>query len=264
MSAVPVGKRKQSRFEAEHHFYQLRDDITKLMLNDFGFDKDRYRKQIEKFREHRKNQPAIDEITARLEKRSDAFAKWFIDKECDAVLGILRTIQIEFSTGNSIHPTGAATLEEWKERRLHMDRAIGECFALKQEIQYIIRTLPVDINKFESYSERIDKQISLYRGTRQADNRFLSGPSLDAANANNFAFVYGCGNCNANGASNAGGVRPDFEGEKSKSVKTANSKTKGRIVPSADTDKYKLGNEREIAISPGAMPSVKTWGIPDT
>jgi hypothetical protein len=258
VSDVPVGKRKQSKFEAEHHFYQLRDDITKLMLNDFGFDKDRYHKQIEKFREHRKDQPNIDEITARLERRSDAFAKWFIDKECDAVLEILRTIQTEFSVGNSIHPTGEAGFEEWKERRLRMDRAIGGCFALKQEMQYIIRTLPVDINKFESYSNRIDKQIALYRGTRQADNRFLSGLPLNVANAYNFANANGNGNCNANNASNSNGVRPDFRGEKSKPVKSAGSKMKGKAVPSVETDKHKPGNGREIATSPGAMPSVTT------
>lgn len=218
MSGVPKGKQRESRFEAEHHFFKLRDDITSLMLNDFGFDKDRYKKKIEKFREFRKGEPNIDEIVARLERKSDSFAKWFIDKECDAVLEILRTIQTEFSVGNSIHPTGQAKLEEFKERRLHIDRAIGACFALKQEMQYIIRTLPVDIEKFESYAKRIDKQIALYRGTRQADNRFISGLPLNVANASNFANVNSNGNCNANNASNSNGVRPDFRGADSKTV----------------------------------------------
>lgn len=188
------------------------------MLNDFGFDKGRYKKKIEKFREFRKDEPNIDEIVARLERKSDAFTKWFIDKECDAVLEILRTIQTEFSAGNSIHPAGQAKLEEFKERRLHIDRAIGACFALKQEMQYIIRTLPVDIEKFESYAKRIDKQIALYRGTRQADNRFLSGLPLNVANASNFANVNSNGNCNANNASNSNGVRPDFRGADSKTA----------------------------------------------
>lgn len=262
MSSVPKGKQRESRFEAEHHFFKLRDDITKLMLNDFGFDKGRYQKQIEKYREWRKDQPNIDEITARFEKRSEAFVKWFIDKECDAVLEILRTIQTEFSVGNSIHPTGEAGLTEWKERRLHMDRAIGACFALKQEMQYIIRTLPVDIEKFESYAKRIDRQIALYRGTRQADNRFLSGLPLNVANASNFCNVNSNGNCNANNASNSNGVRPDFRGADSKTGKPAGSKMKGKKVPSAEADKQKPGNGREIVTSPGAMPQVTTERIP--
>ena len=44
---------------------------------------------------------------------------------------------------------------------------------MKQEINYVIRTLPVDKNKFERFGESIDKQIALYKGVRQSDNRFL-------------------------------------------------------------------------------------------
>ena len=54
-----------------------------------------------------------------------------------------------------------------------MNRAIGYCYALKQELNYIIRTLPVNINKFERFAEAIDKQIALYRGVRQSDNRLI-------------------------------------------------------------------------------------------
>ena len=54
-----------------------------------------------------------------------------------------------------------------------MNEAIGSCYMLKQEIQYIIRTLPVDMNKYERFDESINHQIKLYKGVRQADNRFL-------------------------------------------------------------------------------------------
>jgi hypothetical protein len=40
MSSVPKSKRSPTKFEAEHHFYILRDSITELMLMDFGFSEE--------------------------------------------------------------------------------------------------------------------------------------------------------------------------------------------------------------------------------
>ena len=39
--------------------------------------------------------------------------------------------------------------------------------------KYIIRTLPVDLNKFVRFDKAIDEQIALYKGVRQADNRLI-------------------------------------------------------------------------------------------
>lgn len=44
--SVPKGRRRQSRFEAQHHYYRLRDEVTLLMLQDFGFSEEKYRQQI--------------------------------------------------------------------------------------------------------------------------------------------------------------------------------------------------------------------------
>lgn len=54
-----------------------------------------------------------------------------------------------------------------------MNRAIGACYSLKQELQYVIYTLPTDVNKFTHLAEMIDEEIRLLKGIRQADNRFL-------------------------------------------------------------------------------------------
>lgn len=172
--SVPKGKRRQSRFEAQHHYYRLRDEVTLLMLQDFGFSREKYQKTIEFYRRSHQAAENPDEVVARYEKKADAFNKWFIDKECDAVLEILRTIECEFTQANSIYPSDTpAKLLEFVTRRRHMNNAIAECYVLKQEINYIIRTLPVDKNKFKRFGEAIDRQIALYKGVRQSDNRFL-------------------------------------------------------------------------------------------
>ena len=171
---VPAGRRKQSKFEAAHHFYKVRDEVTQLMLLDFGFNFEKYNLKIEKFREAHKAASNIDEVTERMKKRSEAFYNWFIDKECDALLEIMRKIECEFTCANSIYPSEtAAKVTEYCQRRAHLNEAIANCYALKQEIQYIIRTLPVDMNKFTRFAKAIDEQIALYKGVRQADNRFL-------------------------------------------------------------------------------------------
>ena len=180
--SVPKGKRKESKFEAQHHFYRLRADITNLMLLDFGFSEEKYRKSIERYRETHANAENVDEVVARYQKKCDCFNKWFIDRECSAVLEALQRIGIEFTIGNSIYPSETpAKVMEFCERRKHMDEAIAQCYVLKQELQYIISTLPVDINKYERVAVEIDRQIALYKGVRQSDNRLLKQKQNKAA-----------------------------------------------------------------------------------
>ena len=174
MSTTPKSKRSPTKFEAQHHFFELRDSVTTLMLLDFGFSQEKYNKKIDKYRDSHKSASNIDEVVERYKKKCDSFNKWFIDKECDTISDLLRTISIEFTKGNSIYPSEtAAKITEYCQRRKHINEAIAGCYALKQELQYVIRVLPVDINKFKTFSEKIDKQIALFKGVRQSDNRFL-------------------------------------------------------------------------------------------
>ena len=172
--SVPKGKRTESRFEAQHQFYKLRGEVTALVLNDFGFSEKKYREKMEKYRASHANDANIDGIVERWERKNESFKKWFIDEEARAILDILRTIEREFTVGNSVFPSETpAKLMEFLVRRWHMNRAIGLCFTLKQELQYVIRTLPVDVNKYERFAVAIDRQIALYKGVRLADNRLI-------------------------------------------------------------------------------------------
>ena len=174
MSNVPASRRKESRFEAQHHFYKLRDEVTQLMINDFGFSAEKYQASIEKYRSSHRSSDNADLVVERWKRKYDAFNRWFIDKECDAILSILRNIESEFTFGNSIYPSETpAKTEEYLERRKHINAAISNCYVLKQEINYVIRTLPVDLNKYTRFAEAIDQQVALYKGVRQADNKFL-------------------------------------------------------------------------------------------
>ena len=174
MSSVPKSRRKSTNFETRHHFIKLRNNVTVLILNDFGFSKEKYYKQIEKFREWHANDENVDKQVARMKMKCESFDKWFVDEEAHAILDIMRRMEEAFTVGNSIYPSDTpAKLIEFLQRRWYMNKAIGLCYTLKQEINYVIRTLPVDINKYEAFDTAINEQIALFKGVRKADNKLI-------------------------------------------------------------------------------------------
>ena len=93
MSNAPLSRRKPSPFQAQHNFYNLRDEVTTLILLDFGFSKEKYDARIERYRTNHASAVNVDEVVERYKRKADAFNKRFIDSESDAVLSILRDIE---------------------------------------------------------------------------------------------------------------------------------------------------------------------------
>jgi hypothetical protein len=201
-------KRKESQFEVFHHFYKVRKNITDLLLRDFGYSAKKSEGYLSKMFGGR----PYDELKEHEQKHYDlrkrktnSFEEWFILDQREAVMDCLRNIMEYIFVANSIYPLYP---EELVERRIHQDKAIGQCYRLLQELQYAIETLPVDITSYLRFAEEIEKQISLLKGWRKSDNKFKRALSKSATN---FANVNNNGNANNNNASNSNGVRPDFE-----------------------------------------------------
>jgi hypothetical protein len=212
----------------------MRKEVTDLLLRDFGYDLERAKKEILKRnfggRSYEELNPEEKDRYEKLVEKEQAFADWFIKDERQAVVDCLRTIGEEVFTANSIYPT---YIEELIERRLHQDRAIGQCYRLTQELQYAIETLPVDVNKYLRFADMIKDEINFIKGWRKSDNKFKSsfvGSTVKeqlimllskiigllenraiSDSASNFANVNNNGNANYNNASNSNGVRPDFD-----------------------------------------------------
>lgn len=204
--SVLKNKRKASQFEVFHHLYKMRRDITELLLRDFGYSYEKADKRLLK----RFNGRGYADLTEaeqlqydRLKQRWEAFDDWFLYDERQVIVDCLREITKHVFIANSIYPT---CYEEFVQRRLHQDEAIGQCYRLTQELQYAIETLPVDVNTYLQFGEAIQTEINLIKGWRKADNKFRATPNSAA----NFANVNNNGNANNNNASNANGVRPDF------------------------------------------------------
>lgn len=206
--SVLKAKRKASQFEVFHHFYKMRKEITDLLLRDFGYNLDHAEKRLMRVFGDKSYEELTPEEKVRYEKlkaKNQAFDEWFISDERQVIMNCLRTIGEEVFVANSIYP---AYMEELIDRRLHQDRAIGQCYRLTQELQYAIETLPVDVNKYLRFAELIQVEINLLKGWRKSDNKFKRAISDSASN---FANVNNNGNANYNNASNSNGVRPDFD-----------------------------------------------------
>ena len=201
-------KRKESQFEVFHNMTKMRQEVTDLLLRDFGYKPDKVMAKINKRfgnREYEELSQSEKIQYDNLVQRETAFAGWFITDERQTVVDCLRDINKEAYLANSIYPTST---EELIERRLHQELAIGHCYRLVQELQYVVETLPVDINKYLRFADMIDTQISLLKGWRKSDNKLKRAISDNAAN---FANVNNNGNANYNNAGNSNGVRPDFD-----------------------------------------------------
>ena len=208
--SVIKAKRKPSQFEVFHHLYKLRKEITDLLLRNFGYDSEKATKQLlKKFGKETIEELSEDQKSTyeRLKVKTESFDRWFIESERDTIVNCLRQITKEVYLANSIYPTEEFK-EELEERQLHQSLAIGYCYDLVQELQYAIETLPVDINKYTYFGNKIQTQINLIRGWKKSDRKRFRVTSDSAVN---FANIDNNGNANYNNASNVNGVRPDFD-----------------------------------------------------
>ena len=173
--SVPKSQRNQSVMEFYHNALNLRHEITALLLRDFGLKKKI--RTVEILVKMCDIDPADKQtLTSILNKYKmdssiiDEYPSWLIAEFRQTILGILRDMSLNIKMANSIY---IQTKEEYTERRLFWDKAIGNCQQLLAEMQFVIETLPVDAEKYMRYVGMIDKQINLLKGVRKADNKAL-------------------------------------------------------------------------------------------
>ena len=169
--SVLVKKRKKSKFEVFDHWYNLRKELTDLLLRDFGYSFEKAEARLNK-RFGNKPFEEMDETEKeryqKTKERYEAFDEWFIEDERNTITAYMREVTKHCFVANSNYPY---IDEEYVQRRLHQDEAIGFCFAIKQELQYAIETLPVDVNVYLRFAEMIDKEVALIKAWRKSDNR---------------------------------------------------------------------------------------------
>ena len=100
----------------------------------------------------------------------ERFNSWLIKQECKAIAQACLNLTESLRTANTIWPT---YMGEFTERRIYMDKALGACNILQDELQYIAESVYADKNKFTALVLEIETLFKKIKSVRQADNRFL-------------------------------------------------------------------------------------------
>jgi len=145
---VHKNKRGLSRIEFYHKGEQLRTDLTKLTLRDFGIHS-----RGKKFKE--------DTGSQQPEGYYDELIKYFSNN----IWNLLSEMMWNISDGNE-YPSN---YDELVIRREKQNNAIKACKKLFLEIQFCKNIMPVKASAFMPYISKIDHEISLLKGWRKSN-----------------------------------------------------------------------------------------------
>ncbi len=106
--------------------------------------------------------------------RNERFNLWLIKEECHTVATHSNNLTSNLRMANTIYPDSKLPtfITELNERRVCMDRALGACNVLQDELQYIAEAVYADKNKFTALTLEIEALFNKIKAIRQADNRF--------------------------------------------------------------------------------------------
>lgn len=168
--------RSLSSMEFYKNAIELRKAITMWMLRDFGTRRNARSvasviKDIEEA-----DKRAIDDIFAKYGKSPNhefqsEYPSWFVEFERNIIMEILQSIIYNITMANSIYPTDDFLNDEYALRRKYQDVAISECYALLQELQYIVACFDTNINKLQPILDKIETEVDLLKCWRQSDNK---------------------------------------------------------------------------------------------
>lgn len=160
--SVIKAKQKPTQYEPYIKAIQLRRDLTKLMLKDFGY---KPKPVPEYFKNGKKKSPKQYNSDCEKRQKEEEFFFWFCDNERDFIIELMRKlshyIQMTISIGKP------QSQRELNDKLSYYNKVIGTLESLYNELQYIIETLPVDINKYIIYSDSIDLLIDIFSKEKQ-------------------------------------------------------------------------------------------------
>ena len=173
--AVLKNKRALSGLEFYNYAIRLRQEITLLLLRDFGIkDKVRSVKGLSGTAGMEPEDEAkLHELIGKYQNIGtiiEEFPAWWIDKERTNLMEICHRMVMNITQANTIYPMHES---KFYDRRNFQNHAIGNCEQLLQEMQYIISIVPVDAQKYMRYVDMIEKEIALLKGWRKSDNKIL-------------------------------------------------------------------------------------------
>jgi hypothetical protein len=181
MSDIPKSRRAVSSLEAIHQAYKIRTMVTNELMLSFGYSQKREDAHIKAVTKYISDPDQKREQQDALMAMECGFDIWVVQQERTMVMNLCRGIVQHLIKANTIYPT---YLSEFEERRIEMDRAMGCCNGLQQELKYMAEVLPADKNRYMNIVIETEREYRIIRGLRQSDNRFLKYMHKSAKSVN--------------------------------------------------------------------------------
>lgn len=159
-------RNEETPFAVRDNALEMRQRITELSFRRFGKKPREMPRTPSNWDEwSEKSQQGWLEREERKLREAEQFDEWFIANERYVLDRICREIVFNIDKANTLNPQYDF---EYDEQRLLQDKAIGLCFNLKRELDYIIVTMPTNKNFATKTIPMIKREINLLRGWRKS------------------------------------------------------------------------------------------------
>lgn len=150
----------------------LRKQITEWMMRDFGTKKNMKHIQSNIKGMAEEDVDTVNSILARYgrspKQLQSVYPEWFIAQEIKFLNKELFELCENIAHANSIYISFDV---DKTQRRGFQNNAIGNCYTLLQEIQFIIIAVGTDVNQLGDIVSKIEREISLLKGWKKADSK---------------------------------------------------------------------------------------------
>lgn len=171
--SVLAKDRRESPLRVLTHWMEVRIEFNRLFVFNFGYDK---KKVIQAVRREYHVYEATDQMKPqRLElfksviAMNEKAALEILEDSKKFLLDGFRQVEDHIYIANTIYPT---TPEELSLRRCHQDEALGICFSMMKELEFIMRAMPVHSEKFPKYIQLVNEELTLLKSWRSSNNKF--------------------------------------------------------------------------------------------
>lgn len=169
--SVVKSKRTLSDMEFYANAYDIRVEINNWLMRDFGYKK--YKKEVKQLVKDisQEDEEIINDILKKYDIKSHnkfttVYPKWFIKEERKILIKLGHKLMRNIIEANSIYPKYET---EYELRRTYQDKAIGKCYDIMNEMQYISKVFKTDINRYVGLLKSLDREIKLLKAWRNSD-----------------------------------------------------------------------------------------------
>ena len=178
--SVPKWRRSESRLDAFYEAVKLRHIVTQIVMRSYKL-KTNFKSLIPD--RLRNEYPELAKLFEKIDRYQETteetkvlgkYDEWIISKTRSNLFKYSSNLVAHISAANEIK---CEIDEEFKQRILLEDAAIGDIANIKQEVQFVEEFFDIDLNKFMNYDEHLEKtkhySYRWKKSTVKAHKKFL-------------------------------------------------------------------------------------------